>query len=58
MAIDNACFCKDEQKKVTPKLHGVDNIDRFVEEVRDKKITNQQELAHFIELKNQNCQSW
>ena len=53
-------FYKEEKKmKKTPKLqlHGVDNIDRFVEEVKDKKITNQEELAHFIELKNQKCQS-
>ena len=59
VVIDNACFYKEEKKmKETPKLHGVDNIDRFVEEVKDKKITNQEELAHFIELKNQKCQSW
>ena len=59
VVIYNACFYKEEKKmKETPKLHGVDNIDRFVEEVQDKKITNQEELAHFIELKNQKCQSW
>ena len=50
-------FYKEEKMKETPKLHGIDNIDRFVEEVKDKKITNQEELAHFIELKNQKCQS-